>query len=254
MPYVRVVKRASRGRTFTTILKDPRTGPRSADLVWAPSYDRIRGPNVIKTLTSPHRVSADRLGAARNKPDPRLEARRGPRVAVLVGGPSWHARFGQHDGERLLAGLEGLLAGGASLMITPSRRTPERLLSGLRELGASQMVFVWDGQGENPLVPMLALADAILVTADSVNMISEAVATGSPVLLFELAGQSRRHRTFLEELRRLGAIRPFRGQVEQFEYERLDSTPLIAEAVARAYLSHRAKIDAALAAQPGRSS
>jgi mitochondrial fission protein ELM1 len=254
VPYVRAVKRASAGTTLTVILKDPRTGPGAADLIWAPSYDRIRGPNVLTTLTSPHRVSADLLDAARNQPDPRLVSLPGPRVAVLIGGPSRHARFDDEDGARLLAGLGGLLAAGASLMITPSRRTPQQLRTSLRKLTASPAAFVWEGKGENPLVSMLALADAILVTADSMNMISEAVATGAPVLLFELAGQGRRHGAFLDELRRRGAIRPFRGQLEQFGYERLDSTSLIAEAVARAYLSHRAKIAAAPAVEPGRSS
>src|SRR4051812_31158360 len=70
VPYVRAVKRASKGRTFTVFLKDPRTGPGVADLIWVPDYDAIQGPNVIRTLTSPHRVSAERLAAARRQPRP----------------------------------------------------------------------------------------------------------------------------------------------------------------------------------------
>ena len=48
--------------------------------------------------------------------------------------------------------------------------------------------FLWDGTGENPYVPMLALADAVVVTADSVNMVGEAAATGAPILVFEPSG------------------------------------------------------------------
>src|SRR4051794_41807304 len=72
VPYVRAVKRASGGRTFTVFLKDPRTGAGTADLIWVPAYDAIHGPNVIRTLTPPHRVSRERLAAARADPDPRL--------------------------------------------------------------------------------------------------------------------------------------------------------------------------------------
>ena len=40
--------------------------------------------------------------------------------------------------------------------------------------------MVWDGQGDNPYFGMLALADLIVVTQDSVSMISEAAATTAP--------------------------------------------------------------------------
>ena len=47
---------------------------------------------------------------------------------------------------------------------------------------------------------MLALADAIVVTMDSISMISEAVATEAPVLLASLPGRSRRNGLFTEAL------------------------------------------------------
>ena len=34
--YLRHVKRASGGRTYTVFLKDPRTGPKTADFIWSP--------------------------------------------------------------------------------------------------------------------------------------------------------------------------------------------------------------------------
>jgi mitochondrial fission protein ELM1 len=82
VPYLRFVKSASGGRTFTVYLKDPRTGPATADFIWSPSYDRLRGPNVLTTLTPPHRVSPERLTAARAHPDVRLAPLPHPRVAV----------------------------------------------------------------------------------------------------------------------------------------------------------------------------
>ena len=71
-------------------------------------------------------------------------------------------------------------------MATPSRRTPPALTAAVRdELGDG---FLWDGSGENPYAAMLALADAILVTGDSANMVGEATATGAPVHVFEPSG------------------------------------------------------------------
>src|SRR5215213_2842716 len=134
VPYLRAVKRASAERSFTVMLKDPRTGASAADLIWVPEYDSLRGRNVITTLTSPHRVSAVRLSAARAVPDPRLVGLPKPRVAVLVGGNSRHVRYRAEDVLRLTERLSKLAHSGASLMVTASRRTPPRLHAKVVEL------------------------------------------------------------------------------------------------------------------------
>src|SRR5665647_1343612 len=54
VPYLRHLKKASQGKTFTVFLQDPRSGPRTADVIWVPEHDRLRGANVVVTLTSPH--------------------------------------------------------------------------------------------------------------------------------------------------------------------------------------------------------
>jgi len=237
-PYVRAVKRASGGRTFTAILKDPRTGVSAADLIWVPEHDRLRGPNVIATLTSPHRVSAARLAAARAAPDPRLAGLSRPRVAVLAGGDSRHHRFTEADILRLADGLTRLAKAGAALMISASRRTPPALREALRRLGAERGFF-WDGGDDNPYVAMLALADAVVATADSANMAGEAAATGAPIFLFEPSGGHPKLAAFIAGLERNGAVKPFAGTLEAWPYEPLDSTPVIAEAIAAGLARHR---------------
>ena len=99
--------------------------------------------------------------------------------------------------------------------------------------------FFWDGAGDNPYVPMLALADAVVVTADSANMAGEAAATGAPVLLFEPSGGHPKLKALIEGLNRHGAVKPFNGRLEAWPYEPLDSTPTIAAAVAAGLARHR---------------
>jgi mitochondrial fission protein ELM1 len=239
VPYLRYVKRASGGRSFTVFLKDPRTGPAVADLIWAPSYDRIRGPNVVTTLTPPHRISPARLAAERSSPDPRLAGLPHPRVAVLAGGRSRHHRFTAADCARLLGQLADLAASGASLMVTASRRTPDALAGGLARLARESGGFFWDGAGPNPYVALLALADFIVATADSANMVGEAAATGTPILLFEPGGGHPKLRVFVAGLRDYGAVHPFCGRLEGSRYEPLDSTSTIARAVREGLARHR---------------
>lgn len=238
VPALRAVKRRSGRKTFTVFLRDPRIGARAADLIWVPAHDALRAPNVIVTDIGPHPVSPARLAAARNGPDPRLSRLPAPRAAILVGGDSRHGRFPDEDARRLLAGLERL-AGEASLMITASRRTPERLRAALADLVRRRGGFFWDGSGENPYLAMLALADAIVATADSANMVTEACAAGAPVLLFEPQNVYARHRPLFEALKRHGTVHVFDGRVESLPSKPLDMTLAIAQAVANAYIGHR---------------
>ncbi len=241
--YLRRVKRESRGRTFTVFLKDPRTGAGTADLVWVPRHDRLRGANVIETLTSPHRVSAARLEAARADPPAVLAALPGPRVALLLGGDSRNHRFSDADIARLQSLLEKVVAGGATLMATASRRSPPALVARVAAIAARSGGFFWDGKGENPYLPMLALAEAVIVTSDSVNMVGEACATGRPVLVFEPSerrpGSARKAKAFLQGLIDHGAVRFFDGQLESYAYVPLNSTTVIAAAIAERLSRHR---------------
>ncbi|MGY2051931.1 mitochondrial fission ELM1 family protein [Methylobacterium sp. JK268] len=238
VPALRALKNRSSGATFTVFLRDPRIGPGAADFLWVPRHDRLRGANVLATLAGPHRVSAARLAAARAAPDPRLSALPSPRAAVLVGGDGRHGRVRPDAQARFLAALDRL-AGEASLMVTASRRTPPPLRAALADLVHHRGGFFWDGSGENPYLSLLALADAIVVTTDSINMAAEAAATGRPVLLFALSDTYVRHRPFFAALGEYGAVHPFQGRLEGSRYEPLDFTPAIAEAVAAAFLGRR---------------
>jgi mitochondrial fission protein ELM1 len=238
--YVRAVKHASNGRCFTVILKDPRTGSAAADLIWVPAHDRLRGGNVLVTVTSPHGIAPERLAAAAANPPPGIAALPGPRVAVLVGGDSRHHRFTAEDIARFAGHLDALAASGAALMGTGSRRTPPALAAAVKAVFARHGGWWWDGRGENPLLALLAAADAVVVTADSVNMIGEAAATGRPVLLFEPSGGHRKIDAFVAALRRDGIVHDFRGRLEGQPYEPVDSTAAIADAVRAGWLKHRA--------------
>src|SRR3546814_20453175 len=92
---------------------------------------------------------------------------------------------------RSLAGqLATLARDGWGLMITPSRRTGRRNEEILRRALAGLPAEIWDGAGENPYFGSLALADHVVVTGDSVNMVSEAASTGKPVHVVHQIGRA----------------------------------------------------------------
>lgn len=228
------VRRSGEGATFAVQLQDSKIDPRRFDLVVTPEHDRLRGANVLTTLGALHRVTPARLSAAAERLAPRLEGLPRPLVAVLIGGANRAYRLTSAVVERLTADLAALARDrGASLLVTASRRTGAEQEAALRAGLAGVAAEFWDGSGENPYLGYLGLADALVVTGDSVTMISEAAATGKPVHVVELPGGTAKFRRFHAAMRAAGVTRPFDGGLESWRYPPLDETARIATEIRR---------------------
>jgi mitochondrial fission protein ELM1 len=241
-PYIRRLKRLAGRSTYTIVLQDPKVRVDTADLFWVPEHDRLRGPNVITTLTSPHSFTARRLAELRRSVPPEIAALPTPRVAVSIGGPNGDYRFPPAVLARLAGALKSLAALGAGLMITPSRRTPAEMTAFVREATQGTRRWLWDGTGENPYPAFLAHADAFIATGDSVNMVGEPCATGRPVWVLEPEGGSPKFARFHAALARHGATRPLPARFECFEtwsYAPLNSAEAIAAEIARRWSRRR---------------
>lgn len=231
------VKKLSGGRTTCIHVQDPKADPRYWDLLIVPEHDRARAPNVLVSKGALHRVTRTKLSTSAEALAPQLEHIPSPRLAVLVGGNN---RYYTLDAE-WMAGFVGQLrqatrksgeGAGWGILATISRRTGEAETNILRGgLASMPGTYLWDGSGPNPYFGFLGLADAILVTCDSVSMISEACATGKSVYIARLPGNSKRFDAFFENLRRRGLIQWFDGHLAQWENTRLDDMDHIADEV-----------------------
>jgi uncharacterized protein len=236
IPYVRALRRKAGDRTFTVVLQDPKTGLGTADFIWVPEHDSLRGANVFTTLTSPHGLTADRLAQLRLRLPPAIGALPSPRVAVLLGGKNAVYKFHDEDDERLVGALQSLGRLGASFLITPSRRTHPRLLNATEQATRAFPRVLWDGRGANPYGDFLAHADLFVVTADSVNITGEACGTGRPVLVFKPSGGSAKFFRFHAALESRGATRPLPDRLDalpDWSYEPLHSAEEIAREIER---------------------
>jgi mitochondrial fission protein ELM1 len=223
-----------RGGQPVVQVQHPRMDPKRFDVVVVNRHDELTGPNVVVTRTALHRATPARLAAAACEWAPRFDYLRRPLVAVLVGGSNGRFRL---DAD-VAAGLASQLASmmqrdGVGVAVTPSRRTDPGAIRVLAEALIPLGAYVWDGTGENPYFGMLALADAIVATVDSVSMVSEAAATSAPVLLARLPGRSRRNGLFIDCMLAEGRAREFAGRFEQWPVAPLDDTPEAAAEMCR---------------------
>ena len=239
IPYIRALSRWAGPRTFTVVLQDPRTGLRTADMIWVPEHDRLRGRNVITTLTAPHSFSQDRFSQLRKALSGDIAALPRPRVAILLGGHTRACTYVEADLDRFERALASVAALNPSFLITPSRRTPSELVNVADAATRSRPRLLWTGRGENPYPNFLAHADVLIVTADSINMTSEACATGRPVYVFEAAKFSSKYARFHLALRRYGATRSLpdkMSHLEQWTYAPLDAASEIAAHITRRWM------------------
>lgn len=175
----RMLRGLSDGDCYCVQILDPRIDPRHWDAVIAPRHDRLEGANVIHTLGSLNPVDDTWLASGREA-FPDFGRLPGPRVALLVGGPRRGIDFNDALAQRLLDAVRTATQGG-SVLATTSRRTPPAFAARLRDALAAHPGVFWAGTGTNPYPGLLGWADRIVVTPDSVNMLSEACAAGVPV-------------------------------------------------------------------------
>ncbi len=225
------VRHASGGRTVLAQVQDPRVTRSDFDLLVVPEHDRLRGPRVIVSRGAMHRVTPARLAAERRR-FPALAAMPRPILAVLLGGSNKAYRLTlPRLGEIADAIARILGTTGGSALVTPSRRTGDEGCKLVQDRLAGLPAAIWDGTGDNPYFAYLALADAVLVTADSVSMISEAAATGKPVHILALDGGNAKFARFHQLMQQGGITRPFAGNVEYWSYPIPDDTARAGAAV-----------------------
>ncbi len=158
-------------------------------VVSPPQYRPPDGDHILRNKTPLHGVTQERLEEAAEAWAPRLKALPGPYVTLLVGGHSGPFNFSRNAACRLaLQASRFAESRGASLLITTSARTPDYVVDALEQhLDAPHFLYKWrPDANNNPYYALLGLSDELIVTCDSVSMLTEACATRKPVYMFRL--------------------------------------------------------------------
>ncbi|KAF5747785.1 Mitochondrial fission protein isoform 1 [Tripterygium wilfordii] len=183
---------------------------------------------VFLTVGALHQADSALLRSAASAWHDELALLPKPLLVVNIGGSTSSCQYGVDLAKQLTAYLQNVLWSCGSLRISFSRRTPEkvsRIL--LKEFSGDPKVYIWDGEGRNPHMGHLAWADAFVITADSVSMMSEACSTGKPVYVIGAERCTWKFADFQKSLRERGVVRPFTGMEdisESWSYSPLNDT------------------------------
>jgi mitochondrial fission protein ELM1 len=230
---LRSVRALSGGATRSVQILDPRIDPRAYDLVLVPAHDALRGPNVLVTRGALHAVDGPWLARARQE-WARFGALPAPRTAVLLGGSNRAVRIDEEWWRGLARKLGAWLQrDGGSLLLSTSRRSPDWLRDAARAEFSAVPGVQWHGadDGPNPYPGLLAWADRLVVSPDSVNLLSEACATEAPVLVHLERPLQGKLAAFLRDLAESGRVRTMDAEFAPWAVRPLRETAAVAAQV-----------------------
>ncbi|XP_024993865.1 mitochondrial fission protein ELM1-like [Cynara cardunculus var. scolymus] len=255
------IKRLAPHHVFNIQIQHPRSHLNRFDLVISPCHDyypltpegkkhipwflrmwitprQPPGRNVVLTLAALHQVDSAAVQSAASAWHDELASLLRPLLVINIGGPIRHCRYGADLARELTASLINVLPTCGSVRISFSRRTPKQVSEiVVREFHNHPKVYIWDGEDPNPHMGHLAWADAFVITADSVSMLSEACSTGKPVYVIGAERCTWKFAYFQKCLQERGIVRPFTGKEnisETWIYPPLRDTAEAAEHVIEA--------------------
>ncbi|KAJ4845137.1 serine/threonine protein kinase [Turnera subulata] len=236
------IKRLASQNVFVIQIQHPRSDLKKFDLVITPRHDYYpltpqgqeqvprflrrwitpREPpdeHVVQTIGALHQIDFAALRSAASSWHDEFAPLPKPLLVINIGGPTSSCRYGADLAKQLSISVLSVLVSNVII----------------KELGNDPKVYIWDGQEPNPYMGHLAWADAFVVTADSVSMISEACSTGKPVYIMGSERCTWKLAEFHKSLRERGVVRPFTGSEdisESWSYPPLNDT---AEAARRVH-------------------
>lgn len=210
---------------------DPRIDSKHWDLVVVPAHDSLRGENVIVMQGSLNAIDDEWIRLQRDSAP--QEIRLNDRLcAVFVGGPTDDIPLRLEDVLTAIAKMRADYPG--TVYVCASARTPADWAEALRQLAVAADVRVWTRMedGANPYAALLACADRIICTADSVNMLSESCATYAPVEFVPAPHMRGRVARFVSSLVDAERIHAF-GKHSNLQTRALRESEWVAEEISR---------------------
>lgn len=259
------IKRLAPQNTFVIQIQHPRCQLNRFDLVVTPHHDfyaltpagRQQVPRFLRNWITPreppdrrvvltvgalHQADFATLRVAAAQWHDELAPLPKPLLVVNIGGPTRHCKYGADLAVKLVDALYKVLDKCGTVRISFSRRTPLQVCNIMwKEFGSHPKVYIWDGQDPNPHLGHLAWADAFVVTADSISMLSEACSTGKPVYVIGAERCTWKFAAFHNTLRQRGVLRTFTGaedMSDSWSYPPLNDNSEAASRVREALAEH----------------
>ncbi|MCD4780500.1 MAG: mitochondrial fission ELM1 family protein [Candidatus Omnitrophica bacterium] len=195
------------------------------DLIVLPQHDvrdrERKCPNIVKTNAAPNLVDEQYLKDQEDQILSRFSHLKGNlrlKIGVFIGGPTKHVFISDQQIKVLIHQLKEVATGlKASVLVTTSRRTPRSIekcfLSQFKKHPACELLIIANKENVSAAVGgILSLSDIVIVSGDSISMISEAATAGKKTIVFTpkrkhyLSREVTKHELFVSRLNERGYV------------------------------------------------
>ena len=231
------LRRISKGRSKTIHIQDPGISPDFFDVLVVPSHDKIAAfeknfSNLVISTGSLSWLIKKQILARKSDIIERFGPLDTPQIIVMLGGNNKRYSVSTSIVEKLAHEIFNYARlKNARLIIIPSRRTPRKARMIFEKLDIDKKHTFWDGKHENPYPDIFSIADEIIVTSDSVNMITEACVVGKPVFVAHWGEERGRLNKFHKIMYEGGFTRPLSQAGDKFNPKILNQMPQIAKKI-----------------------
>ena len=194
-------------KLFTIHIQNPKVDSKNFDKVICPMHDKYYGHNVIHSEGAIHYITYEEIQAAENYLADKIKSKK--IVSIILGGPNKYYSFSKEQVMEIFQSIrQSFILEGYEIIIVPSMRTPKTIIElAKKEMG--KFGYVVDTVDKQAYLSAYALATYIVVTCDSISMISEAMASGKPIYVAHMREKKNiyRFKRFFELFEHMGIIK-----------------------------------------------
>ena len=215
-------------KIFTIHIQDPKVNLKNFDAIVVPEHDNLKGDNVYISKGAIHYITEQEISKAKQYLVDKIKSEK--IVSLILGGPNKYYNFGKAELVQIFNEIKEIFVStGYKVIIIPSMRTPKKIIDlAIEEM--SSCGHVVDKVDKQAYLSAYALANYVIVTCDSISMISEAATSGKPIFVAFMSPKKDNYRfkRFFELFKQMGITRDLGKKVETWTYNKHNETQRIA--------------------------
>jgi len=215
-------------KIFTIHVQNPKVSFKNFDAIIAPEHDGLEGDNIYSSKGAVHYITESEINKA--KPYLYNKIKSEKVVSLILGGPNKYYKFEKDQLIKIFNLIKSeFVSKGYKIIVIPSMRTPiESIKLSAKEMGSYG--YVVNKVDKQAYLSAYGLADYVVVTCDSISMISEAATSGKPIFVAHMKEKKNNYRfkRFFKLFKTMGIIRDLGEKIENWTYQRHNEAERIA--------------------------
>jgi len=213
---------------FTIHVQNPKVRFTNFDAIVVPEHDCLKGDNIYNSKGAIHYITEPEIIKA--KPYLLEKIKSDKIVSLILGGPNKYYKFDKDQLIKIFNTIKSeFVSKGYKVIVIPSMRTPkESVTIAIKEMGGCG--YVVNKVDKQAYLSAYALANYVVVTCDSISMISEAATSGKPIFIAHMKTKKNNYRfkRFFELFKQMGITRDLGEKVETWTYNKHNEAQRIA--------------------------